>query len=114
MFCPFASRYACQVWFVPNDVRQGFAQLPPAALAELGILLRTYVSRMESELKDPAYNILLHQEPHGGDKEGEQDGFNPWYFELFPRVSRAAGYELGTDVWVNPMSPEMAAKRLRR
>jgi UDPglucose--hexose-1-phosphate uridylyltransferase len=32
---------------------------------------------------------------------------------LFPRLTRAAGFEWGTDIWVNPVSPESAARRLR-
>lgn len=112
VLCPFASRFAFQVWIVPHNLKRDFANLTPEESSELGFLLRTYVSRIESELKDPAYNILLHQQPHTGAQSN--DGFCPWYFELFPRVSRAAGYELGTDVWVNPMSPELAANRLRR
>lgn len=112
VLCPFASRFAFQVWIIPHDLQRNFAKLTPAESAELGLLLRTYVSRIESELKDPAYNILLHQEPHK--RAPANDSFCPWYVELFPRVSRAAGYELGTDVWVNPMSPELAANRLRR
>jgi len=111
VFCPFASRFAFQVWFVPTDMKLSFAEIGSKASVELGALMRKYVSRLESQLKEPAYNILLHQPPTGEmPKAGD---FSPWYFEIFPRVSRAAGFELGTDIWVNPMPPETAAKRLR-
>ena len=118
VFCPYASRFAFQVWIVPSDMQQSFSEMESKASDELSMLKRKYVSRLESQLKNPAYNILLHQPPTGRQqaeeaKETKADDFAPWYFEIFPRVSRAAGFELGTDVWVNPMSPETAAKRLR-
>ena len=111
VFCPFASRFAFQVWIVPTDMKQPFAEIGSGASQELATLMRKYVTRLESQLKEPAYNILLHQPPTG--ETSKEDDFSPWYFEIFPRVSRAAGFELGTDIWVNPMPPETAAKRLR-
>ena len=59
-------------------------------------------------LETPAYNLLFHTEPFESPKG------SIGYFELFPRLTLAAGFELGTDVWVNPVTPEAAAGRLRQ
>jgi UDPglucose--hexose-1-phosphate uridylyltransferase len=58
-------------------------------------------------LDNPAYNLLFHTGPFAS--PNGQKG----YFELFPRLTLAAGFELGTDIWVNPVAPEAAARRLR-
>ena len=65
------------------------------------------ITRLEGIIDEPPYNLLLHTAPfHAGD-------YDHWYFELFPRLTSAAGFEWGTDVWVNPVSPEAAAKQLQ-
>lgn len=106
LICPYASRHAFQIWIVPRQDSH-FPELPAGPLAELGRLLRKYVDCLETVLDQPSYNILIHQPPTS------ETGNIGWYVELFPRLTRSAGYELGTDVWVNPVPPETAAKRMR-
>ena len=107
VICPYASRHAFQIWLVPRDSGPLFLDLKAEPLAELGLLLRKYVDCLETVLDKPSYNILFHQPPTS------ETGSAGWYVEIFPRLTRSAGYELGTDVWVNPVAPETAAKRIR-
>jgi UDPglucose--hexose-1-phosphate uridylyltransferase len=74
---------------------------------ELAGLCRKLVVRLEELLDNPGYNLLLHQAPFS---MSEKDH---WYLELLPRLTRAAGYEWGTDIWINPVAPETAAKQIR-
>jgi len=107
VFCPFASRFAFQVWIVPADPQGGFIECPPAKRNELAHLCRSIVEHLENLLDHPAYNLLLHMAPF------EASDYDHWYFELFPRLTCAAGFEWGTDIWVNPVSPEAAARRMQ-
>ena len=102
--CPFASRFAFQIWIVPRDIDSTYETSSPEVQFELGQLTRECIARIELLLDKPAYNVLLHDSPHRS-AEPNQDRFRPWYFEIFPRLTRAAGYELGTDIWVNPVAP---------
>jgi len=106
MLCPFASRYAFQVRIVPRQIDVVFTKSCREMSAELARLCRHYVKRMEQLLERPAYNLVVNLEP-----AGERPDF--WFVEIFPRTNLAAGFELGTDVWVNPVAPETAAKRLK-
>lgn len=36
-----------------------------------------------------------------------------WHIEIIPRLTVAAGFELGTGVYINPVPPELAASVLR-
>ena len=74
--------------------------------AELSQLCQQYVGRIEELLDQPAYNLIVNLSPGAG----EQDF---WFIEIFPRTNRAAGFEIGTDIWINPVPPETAARRLR-
>ena len=106
VLCPYASRHAFQTWILPRE-DSGFLELAAGPLAELGLLLRRYVDCLETILDKPSYNILFHQAPMA-----QQENIG-WYVELIPRLTRTAGYELGTDVWVNPVAPETAAQKMR-
>ena len=107
IICPFASKFPFQVQLIPLDPIVEFSNLDDERRDELAWLCRDVVDRLESLLDAPAYNILLHLPPSSESSAGE------WYFEVFPRITTAAGYELGTDVWVNPVAPEKAVRALR-
>jgi UDPglucose--hexose-1-phosphate uridylyltransferase len=36
-----------------------------------------------------------------------------WHLELIPKLSTAAGFELGTGMWINVVRPEDSAAFLR-
>ena len=107
MICPYASRFAFQTWIVPKPELPTFHHCSESILEELAILSRKQLLRLESLFDEPAYNVLFHLPPFA-DMDTQ-----PWYVEIFPRVTTPAGFELGTDIWVNPVSPESATRRLR-
>jgi len=36
-----------------------------------------------------------------------------WHIEIFPRLTRVAGFEWGSGFYINPVPPEQAAAFLR-
>lgn len=106
--CPYASRFAFQTWIIPNAELPVFHKCSGAVLEDLAKLTRKMVVQLESILDEPAYNVLFHLPPFS---EMETQ---PWFVEIFPRITTPAGLELGTDIWVNPVSPEIASRRLRQ
>ena len=106
MFCPFASRQHLTVWIAPAETPEPFVD-SGHLIDELAELCHEAVLKIESLLERPAYNLLLHQQPF------KSEGPDHWYLEIFPRMTKQAGYEWGTDLWINPVAPETAAKRLR-
>ena len=98
--CPVASRVPYEVLIAPTHPEpDGLASdLLGPALRLLAELIRR-LQRLRGEAFVPL-NAWLHR--------GE-----PWHLELFPRVTRLAGLELGAGVWVDPVSPERAADELR-
>lgn len=108
VFCPFASRFPFQIWIVPRQNRVSFVDCSADLRDAMALEIRESIRTLEEIADHPPYNLLLHQAPF------HDSEYDHWYIELFPRLTSAAGLELGTDVWVNPISPEMAAKRLRR
>ena len=72
-------------------------------LKSLAALLGRAFYGMHSLLKDPPYNCMLFQYPSGYH-------FN---IRIQPALSRIAGFERGTGVYINTVPPEQAAAELR-
>jgi len=109
VFEPFASRWPFETWIVPKQHASvlapgGFDQARPLAVA-----LRATLNALHRSLDDPAYNLVLHQAPL---RDTCEDYWH-WHIEILPRLSTAAGFELGTGIWINSMLPEQAAEYLR-
>ncbi|MBL8889010.1 MAG: DUF4921 family protein [Planctomycetaceae bacterium] len=106
--CPYASRFGFQTWIVPRrDWGPQWRQTDSATM-ELARLVRTWTMAIEQLLDRPAYNVLFHNPPLRGK---ELPGH--CYIELFARIGNVAGFEWGSNCWINTHSPEAAASTLR-
>jgi len=121
VLCPFVSRFAGEIEIYPKYHESGFDKLDTSALNTFAELFRRTIIRLEnavSWMKAPlAYNIVLNTEPF---RHFTQEGntintshFFHWHFSILPSLARAAGFEWGTGLHINPISPEQAATRLR-
>jgi len=120
VLCPFVSRFAGEIEIYPKYHASGFDKLDASLLDELAGLFRRTILRLEKAvfwMKDPlAYNVILNTEPFRLELAGEKIDFASafhWHFSILPSLARAAGFEWGTGLHINPLSPEQAAKRLR-
>ncbi len=111
-FCPYASRFAFQIWIAERSSSEAFERLSPADLVELCGLVRSCVARLERTLDVPPYNLLLHLPPPLSAQTPAQEMF-PWFIEIIPRVGRWAGFELADGGWIIDWPPEFAAAKLR-
>jgi UDPglucose--hexose-1-phosphate uridylyltransferase len=107
--CPYASRFPFETWILPRTASPRFELSDDALAKNLGRFTANIVDRLERALKRPAYNYLIHSAPF--DRSADQHYH--WHLEIFPRVTKPAGFEWGTGYYINPVSPEQAAKALR-
>ena len=110
VFCPFASRFPYQVWIAPRQPIPDFASCDERAASQLGFLIRDVVDRLEQIHDFPAYNVMFHTADNGRTFENQYQ----WYVEIVPRLTRFAGYELGTGCWINHINPDTAAQQIRQ
>ena len=106
VFCPFASSYTGQLRIAPDNCSP-LSALPADKLLSLGKLIRHWVTVLEGVFDDPAYNIVFFLPP-------TDDPDRPWFVDLIPRFPQTAGFELATECWINPLSPETAARKYRK
>lgn len=108
-FVLYASSSPFHIWILPRQHRASFLSLDATGLLHLAPLLRDVLFRLYMHLNDPDYNLIIRSTPT---KEPE-NGYFHWYIAIVPRLSRSAGFELGSGVWINPTLPEQCAAFLR-
>ncbi len=109
---PFASRYEWEVHILPLKHQADFLQLTEEDRDDLARVLRRTMARLDAVLGGVQYNYFLHSLPHTSDCL-ECDASYHWHLEICPRTSIPTGFELGSGLFVNTVSPEIAAEQLR-
>lgn len=115
---PYASRFPFEVWILPKEHSCDFPKLAEDRRIDLARILKIVLSKLKKALGDPPYNYIIHTAPFRvGKKSGYwrtiEDDYH-WHIEIIPRLTRVAGFEWGTGVYINPTPPEEAAKYLRQ
>jgi UDPglucose--hexose-1-phosphate uridylyltransferase len=106
---PYASRFPYETWILPTAHQASFEGLMPDEVDAFARLLRELVGRLGRLFADPPYNFALHTAPL---RDTDPEHFH-WHLELMPKLTRLAGFELGTGFFINPTPPEDAARFLR-
>jgi len=113
---PFASRFPFEADVFPVRHSPFFTDVTGRELDDLAAALKTTLLKLKGVLSDPPYNFVLHQAPHPAlsNKTWPELGRSfHWHLELFPILTRIAGFEWGTGFFINPVPPETAAGFLR-
>jgi len=109
---PFASRYEWEVHILPLSHQSDFLAVTADDLAELAQLFRRTMARLDAVLGGAQYNYFLHSVPHAPAYADCGVSYH-WHIEICPRTSIPTGFELGSGLFVNTVSPESAAAKLR-
>lgn len=102
---PYAARHPFETWILPKERNAQFVSITEPQMADLAATLKEALLRLDLCLGDPPYNFMLLTTDFS-------DQFH-WHIEIIPRLSIAAGFELGTGIYLNTVAPEQAASFLR-
>ncbi|MGH2710097.1 MAG: galactose-1-phosphate uridylyltransferase [Actinomycetota bacterium] len=106
---PFASRAPFETWILPREQQASFSRLRDDQVPELAAMVKSVLSSLRRGAKDPDYNLLVQSAPVG---EEESESYR-WHLVVMPRISTAAGFELGSGMSINCVAPEDAAQAMR-
>jgi len=107
--CPYAPRFPFETWLLPRRHDSAFENSPSHLYENLAQILHNLLNKAISVLDNPAYNLVLHTSPI---QENTHDYYH-WHLEIIPKLTRTAGFEWGTGLYLNPTPPEESAKFLR-
>jgi UDPglucose--hexose-1-phosphate uridylyltransferase len=106
---PFAPRFPFEMWVLPKRHAGYFEECQKSQIEFLAPILSESLRRMEKVLGRQPYNFVLHSSP----LHENTGAFYHWHLEIIPKLTQVAGFEWGTGFYINPVSPEEAAKFLR-
>lgn len=107
---PFAPRFPFETWILPREHRSSYQTITdPAEFLDLARILKDTLQRLNAALDSPPYNFVLHTAPLG---EADLPYYH-WHLEIMPKLTRVAGFEIGSGFYINPTPPEDAAQYLR-
>ncbi len=107
--CPFASRFPFETWIIPFRHDSHFENIQEREVYNLAWMVKSVLKRMDRVLERPAYNLIIHTAPV------QEPGYSHyhWHVEIIQKLTRVAGFEWGTEFFINPTPPEEAARFLR-
>lgn len=108
-FIPFAALSPFHLWIYPRRHTSSFGMITADEITSFARILRAVLRRLHFGLNDPDFNLVVRTAP----RESNHIRYYHWYLSVVPRLSKAAGFELGSGMFINVSRPEDSAAFLR-
>jgi UDPglucose--hexose-1-phosphate uridylyltransferase len=108
-FIPYAAFSPFHLWIIPRKHCASFLDTSPEELRDLAQILREVLRKIYFGLNDPDFNYIIRSAP----EHEHTSAYLHWYVSVIPRVTRTAGFELGSGMFINTTAPEQSAQFLR-
>jgi UDPglucose--hexose-1-phosphate uridylyltransferase len=108
-FIPYASLSPFHMWIYPRRHTHCFTQITDEESEDFAFVLRTTLAKLYHGLNDPDYNYVIRSLP----RFYKKIDYAHWYLSIVPRITRVAGFELGSGMYINTALPEESAQFLR-
>jgi len=106
---PFASATPFATYIYPRRHHASFGDISDRELSDLARVLRTVLAKLYVGLANPDFNYVIRSAP----AEASGSKAYHWYLSVIPRLTRVAGFELGSGMFINTVLPEHATTFLR-
>ncbi len=106
----FASPTPFCTHIYPRRHMANFGDISAPEITDLARTLRTVLAKLYHGLEDPDFNYTIRSAP----AECVGVKYFHWYLSVIPRLTRVAGFELGSGMFINTVLPESAAEFLRQ
>lgn len=106
---PYAALSPFHTWIVPKWHTASLADCSGDDMKELAGVLKATLHKFYHALDDPDYNYMIFT--RGPFRYRSE--YVHWYISIIPRVAPAAGFELGSGIYINHAIPEDVAEYLR-
>jgi len=110
-FCPFASSYPFEVMIGSKKCIGQIDTINDENIDDLASLLTSVLHRLNKQLKNFSFNLWISTPPLG--ENARECEAHRLFIRIMPRLYRFGGFEVNTQMMINPVKPELAAKVLR-
>ena len=106
----FASATPFATHIFPLRHMASFGDITDTEIMSLAHMLRLLLAKIYVGLENPDLNFTIRSGP----AEYDRARHFHWYVSVIPRLTRVAGFELGSGMFINTVLPEAAAEFLRK
>jgi UDPglucose--hexose-1-phosphate uridylyltransferase len=106
---PFAAQYPSEIWIVPLRHQARFDEIADSELETFGLMLRRALRQLHAVHGALSYNFVVDS---AGTTDARAQHLH-WRLRIAPKLTYWGGFELGTNLPINPSSPEDDAAALR-
>ncbi len=100
--CPFCPGNESQT---PGEIDRLVPAGAPDQLADAALATRHILRLLRRALGDPPLNYVVHTAPVAD----EERPYFIWHIQIVPRLTVAAGFEMGSGMYINTAVPEQTA-----
>jgi len=109
-FMPYAALSPFHTWIFPKRHCASFAGITDAEIPDMALHLKTLLSKFHWGLDNPDFNYVIRSSR----PQDISNDYCHWYLSVMPRLSKVAGFELGSGIFINSAMPEESADFLRK
>ncbi len=95
---PYASVFPGEMWIIAKEHFRDLLELDEKTLGDLAKALKKALTGLNRLFPGVSYNFAFHQAPKGKDFH--------FHVEIYPRISKHAGLEVGFGLYINVLPPE--------
>lgn len=107
---PYAASVPYQILIMPKKHDSLFGDMPDDEINDFADCLRITMRKLYLGLSNPDFNLILRNPPYSL----SDVPFYHWQMEIVPHILTLGGFELGSRVNVNVITPEKSAAHLRK
>lgn len=107
-FTPYASIDPMEFWILPKKHELTPLNLSPTEVKSLAEIMKKCLHGLKTLVNDPPYNYGFHLSI-----DRKTSKHYHWHLEVYPKLSIWAGFEKSTGMYINTVTPEIAAESLR-
>ena len=108
-FAPWASKHPYEYWIFPRQHEVSFVKSTQKGISELSEIIHKSIESLTKTLGIVAFNLVVHSSP-----EKKTSKQIHWHIEIYPRLETKTGLEISSNIQVNKILPEEAAKKLAK
>jgi UDPglucose--hexose-1-phosphate uridylyltransferase len=109
VFAPWASIHPLEFWIFPKKHSANLLDLSKMEVKCFAKTLKVCLNALKKLVNDPPYNYGFHLNINKNDSEHYH-----WHLEVYPKLTVWAGFEKSTGMYINTVTPEIAAENLRK
>ncbi len=109
IYCPYASTFAFEAKIVAKKKLATLSEFNKGDLSALCDITKEFFSKYYKALGEVSFNMIIKNAPYLDYNEETKEYFR-FNIEIKPRIYKQAGFELDSDMNINVMLPEEAAR----